>query len=136
MTHQPGLGRLKIFLGYAAGVGKTYQMLEEAQTLKGAGRDLVVGYFEPHARKDTIAMIQGLETIPRRVIEYRGATFEEMHLDAIQRRAPAICLVDEFPHTNVPGSDRTKRWEDVLFLLDRGIGVHTNHERATPGKLE
>jgi two-component system sensor histidine kinase KdpD len=118
-------GRLKIFLGYAAGVGKTYQMLEEAQELKRHGRDVVVGYFEPHGRKDTIALIDGLEVIPRRRIEYRGSLFQEMDMEAILRRNPEVCVVDEFPHTNVPGSERAKRWEDVLALLERGIDVVT-----------
>jgi len=118
-------GRLKIFLGYAAGVGKTYQMLEEAQQLQRAGTDVVIGYFEAHGRKDTIARTEGLETIPRRRIEYRGSWFEEMDVDAILGRHPEACVVDEFPHTNVPGAGRTKRWEDVLALLDVGIDVLT-----------
>lgn len=118
-------GRLKIFLGYAAGVGKTYQMLEEAQQLKRAGTDVVIGYFEPHGRKDTIARTEGLEIIPRRRIEYRGTWFEEMDTDAVLARHPEACVVDEFPHTNVPGAGRTKRWEDVLALLDAGIDVLT-----------
>lgn len=120
-----GRGRLKIILGYAAGVGKTYKMLEEGQHLASQGRDVVIGYFEPHGRKDTIAKTQGLETVPRRVIEYRGRHFEEMDTDTILARRPGICLVDEFPHTNVPGSERPKRWEDVLVLLDAGIDVIT-----------
>jgi two-component system sensor histidine kinase KdpD len=121
----PAVGRLKIYLGYAAGVGKTYQMLVDAQDLHRQGRDIVIGYFEPHARADTIAKTEGLETIPRRRVEYRGAVFEEMDTDAILARHPEICVVDEFPHTNVPGSARTKRWEDVMALLDAGIGVLT-----------
>jgi two-component system sensor histidine kinase KdpD len=118
-------GKLKIFLGYAAGVGKTYQMLEEAQELKRQGHDVVIGYFEPHARKDTIARTEGLETIPRRSIDYRGSFFEEMDTVAILARHPEICVVDEFPHTNVPGSQRLKRWQDVQLLLDSGIDVLT-----------
>ena len=118
-------GRLKIFLGYAAGVGKTYQMLEEAQQLRRGGSDVVIGYFEPHGRKDTIARTEGLEIIPRRKIEYRDTTFEEMDTDAILTRHPEVCVVDEFPHTNVPGSGRTKRWQDVLALIDAGIEVLT-----------
>jgi len=118
-------GRLKIYLGYAAGVGKTYQMLEDAQELRRQGRDIVIGYFEPHGRADTIAKTEGLEFVPRRKVEYRGALFEEMDTDAILARHPEICVVDEFPHTNVPGSTRTKRWEDVTALLDAGIGVLT-----------
>lgn len=112
-------------MGYAAGVGKTYKMLEEGQELKARGVDLVVGYFEPHGRKDTIAKTEGLEMIPRKNIEYRGSVFEEMDTDAILERHPQVCLVDEFPHTNVPGSARLKRWEDVQVLLDSGIDVLT-----------
>src|SRR6266849_4684563 len=118
-------GKLKIFMGYAAGVGKTYSMLEEGQELKSRGIDLVIGYFEPHGRKDTIAKAEGLEFIPRRRVDYRGSIFEEMDTDAILARRPQVCLVDEFPHTNVPGSDRVKRWEDVQALLDAGIDVLT-----------
>jgi two-component system sensor histidine kinase KdpD len=118
-------GRLKIYLGYAAGVGKTYQMLEEARQLKQRGADIVIGYFEPHGREDTIKMTEGLETIPRRIIEYRGSKFEEMDTEAVLQRHPEVCVVDEFPHTNVPGAERAKRWEDVLALLDAGIDVLT-----------
>ena len=100
-------------------------MLEEAQELKKKGVDVVIGYFEPHARQDTIAKTDGLETIPRRKIEYRGSAFDEMDTEAILRRQPEVCVVDEFPHTNVPGSERTKRWEDVMVLLDAGIDVLT-----------
>ncbi len=118
-------GRLKVFLGYAAGVGKTYQMLTEARELKQRGVDVVIGYFEPHARPETIALSEGLETIPRRVIEYRDSRFEEMDTEAILRRHPRVAVVDEFPHTNIPGSPRQKRWEDVHVLLDAGIDVRT-----------
>lgn len=118
-------GRLEIILGYAAGAGKTFRMLEQGAQLRAKGRDLVIGYFEPHARPDTIAKTRGLETIPRRIIEHRGRKFEEMDTDAILARRPQVCLVDEFPHTNVPGSPRAKRWEDVLVLLAAGIDVIT-----------
>src|SRR5262249_33469837 len=118
-------GRLKIFMGYAAGVGKTYQMLSEAQELNSKGCDVVVGYFEPHSRKDTIAKAAGLEFIPRKKVSYRGSEFEEMDTDAILRRKPQFAVVDEFPHTNVPGAERAKRWEDVQALLDAGINVLT-----------
>jgi len=118
-------GRLKVFLSYAAGAGKTYRMLEEAQELRKQGVDIVIGYFEPHGRKDTIEKTEGLEIIPRRRIEYRGVTFDEMDTEAILRRAPQSCVVDEFPHTNVPGAERAKRWEDVMVLLDAGIDVMT-----------
>jgi two-component system, OmpR family, sensor histidine kinase KdpD len=119
-------GQLKVFLGYAAGVGKTYRMLEEAQHLMRQGNDIVVGYFEPHARKDTIAKTVGLEMVPHRTITYRTSTFREMDTNAILKRCPAICVVDELAHTNVPGSQRAKRWEDVQILLDAGIEVLTN----------
>jgi len=118
-------GRLKILLGYAAGVGKTYKMLEEVHELKKQGVDVVVGYFEPHGRKDTMARVEGLEVMTRRQIEYRGVTFEEMDTDAILRRHPQCCAVDEFAHTNVPGSERNKRWEDVHVILAAGIDVIT-----------
>jgi two-component system sensor histidine kinase KdpD len=118
-------GRLKIYMGYAAGVGKTYQMMVEAQELKAKGVDVVLGFFEPHGRKDTIAKTEGLEIVPRKKIEYRGSVFEEMDTDAILARQPQCCAVDEFPHTNVPGSPRGKRWEDVQILLDAGIDVLT-----------
>lgn len=118
-------GKLKIFLGYAAGVGKTYQMLEEAQALRTASVDVVIGYFEPHGRKDTIAKTAGLEMLSRRLITYQGAIFEEMDTDVIIDRAPEVAVIDEFPHTNVPGSAREKRWEDVMVLLDAGIDVLT-----------
>jgi two-component system, OmpR family, sensor histidine kinase KdpD len=120
-----GRGRLKVYLSYAAGAGKTYRMLEEAQYLREQGVDVVIGYFEPHKRADTIAQTKGLEAIPRRKMEYRGTAFEEMDTEAILLRSPAVCLVDEFAHTNVPGSARRKRWEDVLALLDAGIDVWT-----------
>jgi two-component system sensor histidine kinase KdpD len=119
-------GKLKVFLGYAAGVGKTYQSLEEAQLLKKQGVDVVIGYFEPHGRKDTIAKTEGIEIVPRRVLEHRGTRFEEMDTPAIIRRHPAVCLVDEFAHTNVPGVEHLKRWEDVMNILDAGIDVLTS----------
>ena len=118
-------GRLKVFLGYAAGVGKTYQMLTEAHELKRRGSDIVIGYFESHGRKETIALSENLETVPRKQVEYRGSRFEEMDTDAILRRQPDVAVVDEFPHTNVPGSARLKRWEDVHVLLSAGIDVLT-----------
>ncbi|HXR74845.1 MAG TPA: sensor histidine kinase KdpD [Bryobacteraceae bacterium] len=118
-------GKLKIFLGYAAGVGKTYQMLEEANELKRSGRDVVIGYFEPHGRPDTIAKAEALEIVPRRVTAYKGASFADMDTEAILARHPEVCVVDEFPHTNIPGSERKKRWQDVSILLDHGIDVLT-----------
>jgi two-component system sensor histidine kinase KdpD len=118
-------GRLKVYLGFAAGVGKTYQMLEDAHELARRGVDVVIGYLEPHGRKDTIAQAQGLELIPRCKMEYRSAVFEEMNMQAILERHPEVCIVDELPHTNVPGSTHLKRWENVLELLDAGIDVMT-----------
>jgi two-component system sensor histidine kinase KdpD len=121
----PRRGRLKIFMGYAAGVGKTYKMLEEAQQFKDSGIDVAIGYFEPHARQETIAKAEGLELIPRKKVDYRGTFFEEMDTEAILAKHPHVCVVDEFPHTNVPGSERSKRWEDVEVLLAAGIDVLT-----------
>jgi two-component system sensor histidine kinase KdpD len=121
-----GAGKLKVFLGYAAGVGKTYRMLEEAQQMKAQGQDIVIGYFEPHGRKDTMAKTTGLELIPRRNLAYRGTTFGEMDTPAILARHPGTCVVDELAHTNIPSSERSKRWEDVQVLLDAGIDVVTN----------
>src|SRR5574337_1343137 len=125
MTEKSPRGRLKILLGYAAGVGKTFKMLDEAHELRRQGVEVAIGYFEPHGRKDTIARAEGLEIIPRRKVPYRGTTFEEMDTAAVLERHPQVCLVDELAHTNVPGSERTKRWEDVQILLDAGIDVVT-----------
>jgi two-component system sensor histidine kinase KdpD len=116
-------GRLKLYIGFAAGVGKTYRMLEEAHALKKRGVDVVVGFVETHGRAETAALIEGLEVIPRRQIEYRGVTIEEMSLNNILRRNPALALVDELAHTNVPGSHNKKRYQDVIELLDAGINV-------------
>jgi two-component system sensor histidine kinase KdpD len=124
-SETPRRGRLKVFLGYAAGVGKTYQMLTEAHELKRQGVDVAIGYFESHARKDTIALTEGLEVVPRKVVEYKGSRLEEMDTEAVLQRRPRVAVVDEFPHTNAPGSGRPKRWEDVQVLLDAGIDVLT-----------
>ncbi len=118
-------GKLKVYIGYAAGVGETYKMLEDAQELRAAGVDIVVGYFEPHGRQETIKKSERLEFVPRRSVLYRGSRFEEMDTAAILARQPAVCVVDELPHTNVSGSDCAKRWEDVQKLLDAGIDVLT-----------
>ena len=118
-------GHLKVYLGYAAGVGKTYRMLEEAQALHAQGVDVAIGYFEPHGRAETIAKTEGLDLVPRRVIAYAGSQFQEMDTDAVLRRKPAVAVVDEFAHSNVPGSKNAKRWQDVHELLDAGIGVLT-----------
>jgi len=125
MIRRSQRGRLKIYLGYAAGVGKTYQMLEEGQALKSQAYDVVIGYFESHGRTETIAKSEGLESVPRLEIQYRGSVFEEMNTEAILARRPRICLVDEFAHTNIPGSPRMKRWEDVEVLRNAGIHILT-----------
>lgn len=118
-------GKLKIFFGYAAGVGKTYAMLEAARQRKAEGVDVVVGYVETHGRKETEALLEGLEVIPRRRVPYRNVVLEEMDLDAILARRPELVLVDELAHTNAPGSRHLKRYQDVEELLDAGIHVYT-----------
>ena len=117
--------RLRVYIGAAPGVGKTYQMLEDAHLLKKQGADIVVAAVEPHGREDTKAMVGDLERLPMRRIEYRGVTLEEMDLDAVIARHPAIAIVDELAHTNVPGSKNRKRYQDVLDLLSAGISVIT-----------
>lgn len=116
-------GRLKVYIGSAAGVGKTYQMLEEAQALKKRAVDVVLGFIEPHDRPDTAALIDGLEVIPRSRVEYRGVAVEEMDLDAVLKRRPQVAVVDELAHTNAPFCRNKKRYQDVLELLDAGINV-------------
>ena len=116
-------GKLKLYLGFAAGVGKTYRMLEEARTLRKRGVDVVLGYIEPHDRVDTLALVEGLEIVPRRKIEFHGVGVEEMDLDAVLKRKPTLAIVDEIPHTNAPGLRHRKRYEDVTELLDAGINV-------------
>ena len=116
-------GRLKVYIGPAAGVGKTYQMLEESHALKKRGVDVVLGLIETHGRAETEALLAGLESIPRRRIDYRGVAVEEMDLDAVMARHPQVAIVDELAHTNVPGSRNKKRYQDVLELLDAGINV-------------
>jgi two-component system sensor histidine kinase KdpD len=119
-------GRLWIFLGYAAGVGKTYQMLVEAQRLRREGADVVIGYFEPHGRVETIAQTEGLEFVPRAHYQHRGSVFEDMDTEAVIRRKPQVVAVDEFAHSNAPGAPRPKRWQDVMAILDAGIDVLTS----------
>jgi two-component system, OmpR family, sensor histidine kinase KdpD len=116
-------GKLKVYLGYGAGVGKTWQMLKEGHRLRKEGVDVVVGLVETHGRKETAELIEGLEVIPRRQVQYRGITLEEMDLDAVLDRRPEIALVDELAHTNVPGSKNLKRYQDVDDLLAAGINV-------------
>ncbi|TMA27582.1 MAG: histidine kinase [Deltaproteobacteria bacterium] len=133
-------GRLKLYVGFAAGVGKTYRMLQEAHDLRRRGVDVVVGFVEPHGRADTIALIEGLEVVPRKRIEYRGVQVEEMDLQAVVARKPQIAVVDEFAHTNAPGSQNRKRWQDVLALLDAGINIigalNVQHLESLNGLIE
>ncbi len=116
-------GRLKLYIGFAAGVGKTWRMLEEAHALRQRGVDVVGALVETHERADTNALVRDLEVVPRRKQEYRGVTVEEMDLEAVLARRPAVAIVDEVPHTNVPGSKNRKRYQDVLDLLASGINV-------------
>jgi two-component system sensor histidine kinase KdpD len=116
-------GQLRIYLGAAPGVGKTFAMLEEAHRRRGRGTDVVAGFVEVHGRARTTEQIGDLEVVPRRTVHYRGGTFEEMDLDAVLRRKPEVALVDELAHTNVPGSRNAKRWQDIEELLDAGITV-------------
>lgn len=118
-----GRGHLRIYLGAAPGVGKTYAMLGEARRRVERGTDVVVGVVETHGRQHTATMLDGLEVVPRVRVSHRGATFEEMDLDGILARSPRVVLVDELAHTNVPGSRNTKRWQDIDELLDAGIDV-------------
>jgi two-component system, OmpR family, sensor histidine kinase KdpD len=125
LSSGPGRGRLKVFLGAAAGVGKTYAMLGEARDLKAAGVDVVVGYLEAHQRRATEDRAAGLEVAPRRAVRVGGRTFTEMDLDWLLDRKPQLCLVDELAHTNHPGGRHAKRWQDVEELLGAGIDVFT-----------
>jgi two-component system sensor histidine kinase KdpD len=122
---EAGRARLRVYLGAAPGVGKTYQMLEEAHLLKRQGADIVIGFIEPHGRAETAALIRDLERVPLHRTEYRGVTLEEMDVEAVIRRKPAIAIVDELAHTNVPGSKNRKRYDDVLEILEAGISVIT-----------
>ena len=116
-------GKLKVYIGSAAGVGKTFRMLQEAHDLRRRGIDVVVGFVETHGRADTASQVGDLEVLPRRKIPYRGVTLEEMDVDAVIARAPEVVIVDELAHTNVPGSRHAKRWQDVELLRDEGISV-------------
>ncbi|WP_207652194.1 sensor histidine kinase [Clostridium oryzae] len=118
-------GKLKIFFGYAAGVGKSYEMLMEAHDMKKLGKDVVIGYIEPHARPETMALVRGLENIGPKIIEYRGICLREFDLDKALKRKPEIILVDEFAHTNAKSKRHRKRWQDVEELLQAGIDVYT-----------
>jgi two-component system sensor histidine kinase KdpD len=119
-------GHLKVFIGMAPGVGKTYRMLQEGRAEAQSGRDVVIGYLEPHGRADTIAQAEGLETIPRRTLIYRGSPLQEMDLPVVLARRPELCLIDELAHTNAPGVEHEKRYEDVRDILDAGINVFSS----------
>src|ERR1700749_601679 len=121
----PEPAKLRVYIGAAPGVGKTFQMLEDAHLMRKQGIDVVIGLIEAHGRKETLEQIKDLEVIPRRTIPYRNVVLEEMDLDAVLARHPHTCIVDELAHTNVPGSKNRKRYEDVLELLDAGINAWT-----------
>jgi two-component system sensor histidine kinase KdpD len=123
LVRQRPRGRLKVYIGSAAGVGKSYRMLAEAHQLKKRGVDVVVGFIEPHGRGETAAQIGDLEVVARRKVEYRGVVLEDMDVDAVRRRHPEVAVVDELAHTNVPGLKHRKRWEDVIELLESGVNV-------------
>lgn len=116
-------GHLKVFIGMAPGVGKTYRMLQEGVAEADSGRDVAVGYLEPHGRADTLAQAQGLEMVPRRGVTYRGTPLTEMDLPAVLERKPELCLIDELAHTNAPGVEHEKRYEDVREVIEAGIDV-------------
>jgi two-component system sensor histidine kinase KdpD len=116
-------GRFRILLGAAAGVGKTYRMLQEGRQAAGEGVDIVIGYLEPHDRPETAALADGLEVVPRRAIDHQGVALEELDTDAVIRRAPELTLIDELAHTNAPGSRHHKRYQDIEEVLDAGIDV-------------
>jgi two-component system, OmpR family, sensor histidine kinase KdpD len=119
----PDRGHLKVFIGMAPGVGKTYRMLQEGAAEADSGRDVAIGYLEPHGRAETVAQAEGLEIIPRRPVIYRGTPLQEMDLPAVLARKPELCLIDELAHTNAPGVEHEKRYEDVRDVLDAGIDV-------------
>lgn len=127
MLHQreKSRGRLRVYFGFAAGVGKTYAMLAEAQELSVLGKDIVVGYIEPHDRPDTNQLLEGLPQIPLKEVTYKGLTLSEPNIDAIIKRQPEIVLIDELAHSNAPGSRNRKRYQDIEELLNAGINVHT-----------
>ena len=125
LEKQQELAKLRIYIGAAPGVGKTYHMLNDAHILRQQGVDVVIGLVETHGRKDTQDQIRDLEIVPQRVIPYRGVNLKEMDVDAIMARHPKTVVVDELAHTNVPGSKNRKRYEDVLELLEAGIDVMT-----------
>jgi len=123
LVRQRDRGKLKLYIGSAAGTGKTFRMLQEAHDLRRRGIDAVVGYVETHGRAETEAQVGTLEIVPRARLEYRNVTLEEMDVDAVVARRPQVAVVDELAHTNTPGARNGKRWQDVLLLLDEGISV-------------
>jgi two-component system sensor histidine kinase KdpD len=123
IVRQRDRGKLKLYIGSAAGTGKTFRMLQEAHDLRRRGVDVVVGFVETHGRAETEEQIGDLDVVPRKQISYRGVTLEEMDVDAVIARRPGIAIVDELAHTNVPGSRNEKRWQDAMLLLDEGINV-------------
>jgi two-component system sensor histidine kinase KdpD len=124
-SSSPQRGHLKVFIGMAAGVGKTYRMLQEGRVEAETGRDVALGYLEPHGREETTAQAQGLEEIPPRMVNYRGTPLPEMDLPAVLARKPELCLIDELAHTNAPGVEHEKRYEDVQDVLSAGIDVYS-----------
>src|SRR5471030_2098819 len=116
-------GKLKIYIGMSAGVGKTYRMLQEARTLLRNGIDVKIGYIETHNRKETHDLLEGLPLIPRRTIFYKGKELEELDVQAVINLRPEVVIVDELAHTNIEGSKNEKRWQDVMDILDAGINV-------------
>ena len=126
MSHQKRRGKLKIYLGYAAGVGKTYQMLEDAHELKTSGVDVVLAFLEPQGRSDLLERSKEFETLPLLRVACRGSFIEELDIAGILQRRPKVCIVDDLAHTNAPGSERPRRWQDVQVLLEGGVDVVTN----------
>jgi len=128
-------GHLKVFIGMAPGVGKTFRMLQECRAEADSGRDVVIGYLEPHGRAETLAQAERLGTVPRGHLTYRGTSIEEMDLPAVLARRPELCLIDELAHTNAPGVEHEKRYEDVRDVLEAGVDVfstvNVQHLRAS-----
>src|SRR5215467_13799065 len=123
LIRQSRRGKFKIYIGMSAGVGKTYRMLQEAQTLLRNGVDLKIGFIETHGRKETLAFLEGLPIVPRRKLFYKGKELDEMDVQAILNLHPEVVVVDELAHTNIEGSKNEKRWQDVMDILDAGINV-------------
>ncbi len=129
-------GKFKIYIGMSAGVGKTFRMLQEAQTLMRNGIDVKIGYIETHGRKETQALLDGLPVIPRRKLFYKGKELEELDVQAVINLHPEIVVIDELAHTNIEGSKNEKRWQDVMDILDAGINVISCPEYSAYRKSE